>query len=420
MAVTSGYRARVVDEELTSRLAATGAVAIEGPKACGKTATARQLAASEVLLDIDMNAREAAAVVPSVVLDGPMPRLIDEWQLAPEIWNQVRRAVENSRTPGQFILTGSEVPHDDITRHSGAGRITRLQMRPMSLFELGVSNGNVSLAEILAGGSVSGADPGVPVERLSEEIAVGGWPGNLGLSRDRAQRAVRDYLGEIARVDIARVDGTRRDPVRVQRLLRSLARNVATYAAITTLAADTGGADGPLDRDTVSDYLSTLKRLMIVEGQPAWTPHLRSRYVLREAEKRHFVDPSLAVAAMRSSPELILRDLSLFGFLFESMVVRDLRVYAQANDAAVFQYRDSSDLEIDAIVETTDGRWAAFEIKLGGSPVDDGASSLQKFIKRIDTAKCGEPAALGVIVGTGFAYTRQDGIAVIPITTLRP
>ena len=420
MGVTSGYRARVVDEELTSRLAATGAVVIEGPKACGKTATARQLAASEVLLDIDMNAREAAAVIPSVVLDGPMPRLIDEWQLAPEIWNQVRRVVEDRRAPGQFILTGSAVPPDDITRHSGAGRITRLQMRPMSLFELRVSSGSVSLAEILAGGPVGGSDPGVPVERLAEEIAAGGWPGNLGLPRDRAQRAVRDYLGEIARVDIGRVDGTRRDPVRVQRLLRSLARNVATYAAITTLAADTGGVDGPLDRDTVSDYLSALKRLMIVEDQPAWTPHLRSRYVLREAEKRHFVDPSLAVAAMRASPERILRDLNLFGFLFESMVVRDLRVYAQSIDAAVLQYRDSDGLEIDSIVETSDGRWAAFEIKLGGSGVDDGAANLRRFVKRIDTAKCGEPVALGVIVGTGYAYTRQDGIAVIPITTLKP
>lgn len=420
MAVTSGYRARVVDDELANRLAATGAVVIEGPKACGKTATARQLAASEVLLDIDANAREAAAVVPNVVLEGPTPRLIDEWQLTPEIWNHVRRAVEDRRAPGQFILTGSAVPPDDITRHSGAGRITRLQMRPMSLFELGVSNGSVSVAEILAGKPISGAHPEVPVERLAEEIAVGGWPGYRDLAPDRAQRAVRDYLGEIARVDISRVDGTRRDPARVQRLLRSLARNVATYAAITTLAADTGGADGPLDRDTVSDYLSTLKRLMIVEDQPAWAPHLRSRYVLREAEKRHFVDPSLAVAAMRASPARILRDLKLFGFLFESMVIRDLRVYAQANDAGVLQYRDSDGLEIDAVVETTDGRWAAFEIKLGGNLIEDGVSSLQKFIKRIDTAKCGEPAVLGVIVGAGYAYTRPDGIAVIPITTLKP
>jgi uncharacterized protein len=420
MAVTSGYQTRVVDKELSSRLAATGAVVIEGPKACGKTATARQVAASEVLLDIDTNAREAASIVPGVVLEGPTPRLIDEWQLAPEIWNHIRRAVEDRRAPGQFILTGSAVPPDDVTRHSGAGRLTRLQMRPMSLFELGVSSGSVSLTEILAGETVSGTDPGVPIERLAEVIAVGGWPGNLGLSHDRAQRAVRDYLGEIARVDLSLVDGTRRDPARVQRLLRSLARNVATYAAITTLAADTGGADGPLDRVTVSDYLSALKRLMIIEDQPAWAPHLRSRYVLREAEKRHFVDPSLAVAALSTSPEGILRDLNLFGFLFESMVVRDLRVYAQASDAKVLQYRDSDGLEIDAIVETADGRWAAFEIKLGGTAVDAGASNLRKFSKRIDTAKCGEPARLGVIVGSGYAYTREDGIAVIPIVTLKP
>ncbi len=413
------YRPRIIDAELVARLSATGAVVIEGPKACGKTATARQVAASEVLLDVDANARQAIAVDPALVIDGETPRLIDEWQLEPEIWNHIRRTVDDRRQPGQFILTGSAVPADDITRHTGAGRITRLRMRPMTLFETGRSNGNISLAQLLAGEPARSADPGLTVADLAEEIAIGGWPGFRGLTLDQSLRAVRDYLDEIRRVDVRRVDGTRRDPSKVGQLLRSLARNVATYAAATTLANDTGGADGPLKDDTVRAYLDALERLMIVEDQPAWAPHLRSKYVLRSAAKRHFVDPSLAVAALRATPDRLLRDLNLFGFLFESLVIRDLRVYAQASDAHVLQYRDSNNLEVDAIVETADGGWAAFEIKLGPGQVDEGAASLSKFAKQIDTDTCGKPAALGVIVGTGYGYVRDDGIAVIPIGALR-
>jgi predicted AAA+ superfamily ATPase len=413
------YRPRIIDAELVARLSATGAVVIEGPKACGKTATARQVAASEVLLDVDANARQAIAVDPALVLDGETPRLIDEWQLEPEIWNHIRRTVDDRRQPGQFILTGSAVPADDITRHTGAGRITRLRMRPMTLFETSRSNGNISLTQLLAGEPARSADPGLTVADLAEEIAIGGWPGFRDLTLDQSLRAVRDYLDEIRRVDVRRVDGTRRDPSKVGQLLRSLARNVATYAAATTLANDTGGADGPLKDDTVRAYLDALERLMIVEDQPAWAPHLRSKYVLRSAAKRHFVDPSLAVAALRATPDRLLRDLNLFGFLFESLVIRDLRVYAQVSDAHVLQYRDSNNLEVDAIVETADGGWAAFEIKLGPGQVDEGAASLSKFAKQIDTDTCGEPAALGVIVGTGYGYVRDDGIAVIPIGALR-
>ena len=414
------YRPRIIDAELVARLSATGAVVIEGPKACGKTATARQVAASEVLLDVDANARQAIAVDPALVLDGETPRLIDEWQLEPEIWNHIRRTVDDRKQPGQFILTGSAAPADDITRHTGAGRITRLRMRPMTLFETDRSNGNISLAQLLAGEPARSADPGLTVADLAEEIAIGGWPGFRDLTLDQSLRAVRDYLDEIRRVDVRRVDGTRRDPSKVGQLLRSLARNVATYAAATTLANDTGGADGPLKDDTVRAYLDALERLMIVEDQPAWAPHLRSKYVLRSAAKRHFVDPSLAVAALRATPDRLLRDLNLFGFLFESLVIRDLRVYAQASDAHVLQYRDSNNLEVDAIVETADGGWAAFEIKLGPGQVDEGAASLSKFAKQIDTDKCGKAAALGVIVGTGYGYVRDDGIAVIPIGALRP
>ena len=401
-------------------MSAVGAVVVEGPRACGKTATARQIAASEVLLDVDVNARQAIAVDPALVLDGPTPRLLDEWQIEPTIWNHVRRAIDGRPDPGQFILTGSAVPPDDITRHTGAGRISRLRMRPMSLFEAGRSAGSVSLAALLEGRVSASSDPGLTVSDLAEEVALGGWPGLRGRGVQDGLLAVRDYLDEVVRVDVVRVDGAQRDPNRVARLLASLARNVATHAAMTTLAEDTGGPDGPLKDDTVREYLGALERLMVIEDQPAWAPHLRSRHRLRTAPKRHFVDPSLAVAALRATPDRLLRDLNLFGFLFESLVVRDLRVYAQAADARVSQYRDSGGLEVDAIVETGDGRWMAFEVKLGQGQIDDAAASLLRFAERIDTARCGSPALLGVIVATGYGYRREDGVAVIPIGALGP
>lgn len=414
------YRNRIVEEELARRLSSTGAVVIEGPKACGKTATARRIAASEVLLDVDEAARRAIAVDPALVLDGPAPRLIDEWQIEPAIWNHIRRAVDRRGAPGQFILTGSAVPADEITRHGGAGRITRLRMRPMSLFETGHATGTVSLKGLLRARAPSSPDTHMTITGLSERIAIGGWPGLLDRPLPESLESVRGYLDEIRRVDIGRVDQTRRDPGRVERLLRSLARNVSTYVAVATLAADAGGAEGALKEDTAHEYLGALERLMIVEDQPAWSPHLRSRSRVRSAPKRHFIDPSLAVAALRATPERIVHDLNFFGFLFESLVVRDLRIYAQAADAQVLQYRDNTGLEVDAIVETADGRWAAFEVKLGPGQAEEGAENLLKFAARVDTAKCGKPSVLGVIVGTGYGYRRPDGVVVIPIGALGP
>jgi predicted AAA+ superfamily ATPase len=417
---TRGYQRRIVDAELAARLEATGAVVIEGPKACGKTATARQRAASEVLLDVDDNARRLVDVDPTRLLEGPTPRLIDEWQLAPSLWNLLRRAVDDRTEPGQFILTGSAVPADDVTRHTGAGRLTRLRMRPMSLYETQLSTGEISLGNVLAGEAPRSGDPGLAVPEIAEAICRGGWPGFRGLDLASGLRAVRDYLDEIRRVDVGRVGDGRRDPEKVGQLLRSLARNAATYAAASTLARDAGGSDGPLKDDTARAYIDALQRLMIVEDQPAWAPHLRSKYVLRAGPKRHFVDPSLAVAALRGAPDALLRDLNLFGFLFESLVVRDLRVYAQSADADVLQYRDSSGLEVDAIVQAANGDWAAFEVKLGPGQVDEGAANLLRFERQVDTSKVGEPAVLAVIVGTGYGYVRDDGIAVVPIGALGP
>jgi predicted AAA+ superfamily ATPase len=414
------YQPRVVDRELETRLASSGAVVIEGPKGCGKTATARQVAASEVLLDVDANARRAIAIEPSLVLAGPAPRLIDEWQIEPSIWNHIRRAVDDRQHPGQFILTGSAVPTDDITRHTGAARLTRLRMRPMSSFESGRSTGTISLLALLRGADARSVDTGGGVRDLAEQLVVGGWPGNLQRTVPQSMQAMRDYLGEIRRVDIGRVDGRAYDPVRVGRLLRSLARHVATEASIATLSTDAGGADGALARDTVSDYLAALERLMITEDQPAWAPHLRSRSRVRRASKRHFTDPALACAALRATPERLLADLQLLGLLFESLVVRDLRVYAQAADGTVLHYRDNTGLEVDAIVETGDGGWAAFEVKLGQGQIDAAAEALLTFAQRVDTDTCGAPRALGVIVGTGYGYQRPDGVQVIPIGALGP
>lgn len=414
------YLPRVVDGELDARLAAAGAVVIEGPKACGKTETARQLAASSVLLDIDENARRAAEVDPSLVLEGATPRLIDEWQVEPDVWNHVRRAVDDREGLGQFILTGSAIPADDVARHTGAGRFSFLRMRPMTLFETGHTNGAISLAALLAGEPPRSDDPGLSVKDLAERITAGGWPAQHGRRVTDAARAARDYLEQIRQVDVSRVAGSRRDPARVERLLRSLARNTSTEAAVTVLGADAGGGDGPLDRHTVAEYLNVLDRLMIIEDQPAWAPHLRSRANLRSSPKRHYVDPSLAVAALGAGPERLLQDLNLLGLLFESLVIRDLRVLAQPLDGQVFHYRDNYGVEADAVVQLADGRWAAFEAKLGAGLVDEGAEALLRFRASVDTRRSGEPLVLGVIAGTGFGYVRPDGIAVIPVGALAP
>jgi len=420
MSVAPPYNPRVVDEELRGRLETSGAVLIEGPKACGKTETARRAAASEVLLDVDERARAAAALDPGLILAGDTPRLIDEWQMEPRVWNHVRRAVDDRRKSGQFILAGSAVPVDDATRHSGAGRFSRLRMRPMSLFESGLSDGSISLRDLMDRGNARSSNS-IGLAGIAEAVARGGWPALQEIPVEAAMKGVADYLEEVSRTDINRVDGVSRDPGRVRRLLRSLARNVATHVATTTLAADSadGGAE-PLKRQTVAEYLAALERLFVIEEQPPWEPHLRSRSMLRKSPKRHFVDPSLAAAALGADPAGLLRDLNLFGFLFESLVVRDLRVYSQPARGEVRQFRDNKGLEIDAIVETRVA-WGAFEIKLGGEKaIDEAAASLLKFAGEIDTKRTDEPAVLGVIVAGGYGYVRDDAVQVIPITALGP
>lgn len=413
------YLPRIADGELTARLATAGAVLIEGAKACGKTETARQQAASEIRLDVDEQARTAAEIAPDLVLDRPAPLLIDEWQLVTSLWNWVRRAVDDRQAFGQFILTGSATPSDDVNRHSGAGRVSVMRMRPMCLAESGRSTAEVSLDALLDGATQAAGDPGLSIPDLAEILTVGGWPAWQGMPAASVSRGLRDYLTQISHVDVSAVAGQRRNPAKVDALLRSLARNSASEVTVTTLAGDAAAGER-MDRETTSGYLALLERLMIVENQPAWAPAMRSRVHLRTSPKRHLVDPSLAVAALRGSPAKLLADLETMGVLFESLVVRDLRVLAQPLDGRVLHYRDNKGLEVDAVITCDDGRWGAFEVKLGSSRIDEAAANLLAFVGKLDTSVCGQPGVLAVITGSGLAYRRPDGVHVVPIGTLGP
>jgi len=420
-AMTANYLNRIVDTELAELLRASGAVVIEGARASGKTVTALRAAKSSVMLDVDPNARQMIGVEPAMVLEGDTPRLIDEWQLEPSIWNQVRRVVDRRSLAGQFILTGSAVPADDASRHTGAGRFTRLRMRPLSLYEAGHSSGEISLRGLLEGDGQKSKRSELSIASAAEFICAGGWPGNIEKSPAATLRVNRGYVDEICRADLSRVSGKRRDPVKVERLIRSLARNIATPVAVSRLAADFGGSGNGLNRDTAAEYLEDLERLMVVENQPAWAAHLRSRTTLRTSPVRHFVDPSVAVAALRATPERLLRDLEFLGFLFESMIIRDLRIYAQAADARVYHYREQDGLEVDAIVEAADGRWAAFEIKLGERRVAEGAKSLRRLAKRVAGSDREPASALAVITLKGYGFAGgADDVGVIPAGALGP
>ena len=415
-----GYRPRIAESAVAEALSYMPTIVIEGPRGCGKTWLARHFARSEVLFDQDLDARISVSAAPGEILRGEEPRLLDEWQLAPEVWNQVRHASDEGHDTGRFILTGSAIPPDDVTRHSGAGRITRVRLRPMSLFETGESAGEVSIEDLLNGMPVAVARPEISFEQIVDAVCRGGWPRMLGESVRTSQQFLTDYLDEICRTDITAVDGVARDPIRLRRLLESLSRNVATTASYSTLAKDINGETG-INRETASEYLRSLERLYVVEDVPHWFTHLRSRARLRNSPKRHFVDPSLAAAALRATPDRLVRELDAFGFLFESLVVRDLRIYGQANDADVYHYRDSDNLEADAIIEARDGRWIAVEVKLGGQQwIDEAAQSLLRLRNKVDTDRVGEPAKLLIITATGYGYDRPDGTTVLPITALGP
>jgi len=415
------YRPRVVDALLADRLTSAGAVLIEGPKACGKTFTAEQQAASRVYLDTDEQARGALRVDPSLVLSGNPPQLVDEWQLdATRVWNHVRSEVDRQQGTGLYILTGSATPSNDARRHSGAGRFARLTMRPMSLFESGDSTGEVSLAALLDGHRPTTKATDVTVPRYVELVVRGGWPLNLTRSIAAAARANIDYVTTITEVDLPTVDPARRHPRLALRVLQALARNIGMEYVVTRIAQDAAIDDSDIARSTIYDYLAPLERLMVVDPLESWSSHLRSRARLRTSSRVQCCDPSIAVAALRTGSDQLLADLNYFGYLFESLVVRDLRVFADVVDGTVQHYRDSDDLEIDAVVTAGDGRWAAFEVKLGQADIDAAAANLLAFARKVDTTRVGEPATLAVVTATGYGYTRPDGIVVIPAATLGP
>lgn len=414
------YRARVVDSELKMLLKSSGAVLIEGPKAVGKTETANRVAKNRLYLDIDKNAQETAKIDPSLLLAGPPPLLIDEWQMVPEIWNHVRREVDNRQTQGQFILTGSATPADDVTRHSGAGRFSRLRMRPMTLYEMGQSTGDISLAALFNGDDPRATDSGLTLNNLIDRICIGGWPKFVTLEINEAKAAMRSYLNEIIRTDIMLLSGKTHDPVKLERVIQSLARNIGTAVKVETIAKDTGGSEGQIDRLTITRYLQTLEQLMIIEDLPAWRPELRSKATLRTTPTRYFVDPSLAVAALKASPGKLIKDPNFLGFLFESLVIRDLQVFMQHIGGTLSHYRDSEGLEVDVILESDDDQWAAIEVILGSGRVDEGAANLLKFTTKVNTDRHGSPTFLAVITATGYGYRRNDGVFVIPIGNLKP
>jgi len=418
----TGYLARVVDNEVTEALASAPAVLIEGPRGCGKTWTGRKFAASEVVLDESEALRIAAEVDPASILEGPEPRLLDEWQLVRGIWNQMRHACDQRGGFGHFLLTGSQNPPDDITEHSGAGRVARVRMRPMSLWESGDSTGEVSLVSLIAGGRCRATDAKRKISEIAALICRGGWPQMIGMEPRVAQARLRDYLDDITRVDIARVSGIRRNPLLVTRLLESLARNEATSATNTTLLTDVADAAGsPPARSTIRDYIDELTRMFVIEPLPAWSTHLRSSARLRRSAKRYFADPALAVAALSGSPAAVGADLEAMGLLFESLAVRDLRIYAQSLGARLYYYGDESGLEADAIIDGIDGRWAAVEVKLGGgAAIKNAMKSLRAVRDRVDTARRGMPARLIVVTAFGHGYQTDDGVAVVPLTALKP
>lgn len=420
------YKARIADKILQRKLAGKGAVLIEGPKWCGKTTTAEQAAKSTLYMSDPENEKQNLALVdinPKLLLHGDTPRLIDEWQIAPRLWDAVRYEVDHRDKEGQFILTGSAVPpNSDEIKHTGTGRFAWLLMRPMSLFESGESNGAVSLTDLFAGKSDIVGINDLDINKLAFLVCRGGWPRASFLDDEIALDQAYDYYDAIVKADISRVDGVRRDAERVKRLMRSYARNQGAQVSNEALKADMEFNDtGTLDTNTVVSYVNALKKIFVIEEMPAWNPNLRSKTSVRSADTRYFIDQSIAVAALGVGPNDLLNDLSTFGLLFETMCVRDLRVFADALHGCVYHYRDKTGLECDAVIHLRNGAYGLVEIKLGGdNAIEYGAQTLKKLRDKIDTDKMKAPSFLMVLNGTGkYAYQREDGVYVVPIGCLR-
>lgn len=420
------YNYRIVDSLLQDKLEAKGAVLIEGPKWCGKTTTATQKAASILHMDNptekDQNLT-LAKLNPLRLLKGAVPRLIDEWQIAPTLWDSIRYEVDQREEMGQFILTGSAVPADTKEiNHSGTGRFSWLMMRPMSLYESKESTGEISLKELFdENTNIDGENPN-DIEKLAFLICRGGWPGAIDLKEKPALQQAFDYLDGVVKSDINRADGIEKNEERVRRIMRSLARNQGSQTPTTAIANDILANDSSsVNEDTVQTYIKALKKIFVIEDMPAWNPNLRSKSAIRTSDTRYYVDPSIASASLGLGPDDLLNDLNTFGLLFETMCVRDLRIFAESINGSVYHYRDNTGLECDAVVHLRNGKYGLIEIKLGGdSLIEEGAKSLKKLKDCIDTTKMNKPSFLMVLTGIGkYAYKREDGVLVVPIGVLK-
>lgn len=422
------YKPRIADELLSNKLRGMGAVLIEGPKWCGKTTTAEQQAASVIYMDepkMRTSNIEAVNIDPNLILDGPVPRLIDEWEIAPNLWDAVRFAVDHRDEDGQFILTGSAVPlvdEEELKKtHTGTGRIARLKMRTMSLWESGDSTGGVSLLSLFRGEKQS-AVSSTDLHQIAYLACRGGWPRTIFQDRDISLERAMDYVEAVINYDLKRVDGSLKNPQRVARLMRSYARHLGTQASFASISSDlVSNESDSFDVRTVQAYVNALKLIFVIEDMPAWNPNLRSKAAIRTSDTRYFVDPSIAVASLGIGPENLTADLKTFGFVFENLCVRDLRVYAESLNGKVYHYRDNLGLECDAVVHLRDGRYGLIEIKLGGDKlIEEGSVNLLKLRDKIDIDKMQSPSFMMILTAVGkFAYQRKDGVYVVPITCLK-
>ena len=418
------YIPRIVDEELKEKLESKGAVLIIGPKWCGKSTTALQQANSSIFMQDPTNQYQnimLAKVSPKRLLSGDSPRLIDEWQIVPSIWDAVRFEIDQRNEFGQFILTGSATPPDnEKIHHSGIGRITRLVMRPMSLFESKDSNGDVSLSDLFNGDCDIEGFTEKTLDDIAYLVCRGGWPNAIIENKKIALRQAIDYYDGLINYDIYKLDDVKRKSDRMNLLMKSYARNISSQASIATIRKDMIQNDvSTLNEETISSYIAVLKKLYVIENLPAWNPNLRSKTAVRTTETRHFVDPSIACAALGMGPDDLINDLHTFGLLFESLCIRDLRIYAQRLDGEVYHYRDSTNLEADAVIHLRNGKYGIIEVKLfEEDSIEQGAKNLLKLQEKIDTTVMKKPSFLMVLTATPYAYKREDGVYVVPITCL--
>lgn len=423
-----GYLYRISEELLKQKLRSSAAVLIEGPKWCGKTTMGVQLAKSVVYIqDPDKRNmyRNMADTQPSLLLEGDTPHMLDEWQTIPVLWDAVRFAADKRQKMNQFILTGSATPIDEDANseilHTGTGRIARLRMRPMSLWESKESAGQVSLKALFDGTQEMGFfENPLQLTDIAYAMCRGGWPGTLALKRKDSLEVAYNLVDELVNTDVNRVDGTERNPERVRALFRSYARNISTMATANTIMQDVRANDITITDKTLTNYLTALRRLFVIEDLKAWQPSLRSKTGIRTSDKRHFVDTSLATAVLELTPKSVLEDFNLFGFLFEDFCLRDIRIYTEPLRGTVYHYHDNSNLESDFIVRLNDGRWAAIEVKTGSKEIDMAAANLIKLSATVDTSKVGEPSFLMVLTANQYAYRREDGVYVIPVGCLKP